>query len=197
MDEIKKFVIKHLAKADYRIFIPDSVNRLGFLILHIERNVVDMKIVQLGYDPEKKANTLDVHLCAEEFQQAEQEECKRYIAHVVTYMLPELEEPAMVSHKDHELIEDVLEELTKFYEEDAENRGVVCLIADKNTDKNSGMICGNEDIILSAIEHCFRKVDISSLTDILQICLHILREKLQKEIYLDKTKNEEVQHDCI
>lgn len=197
MDGIKKFAIEHLAKADYRIFIPDSNNRLGFLILHIERNVVDMKIVQLGYDPEKKANTLDVHLCAEEFQQAEQEECKRYIAHVVTYMLPELEEPAMVSHKDHELIEGVFEELKKFYEEDAKNRAVVCLITDKNTDKYSGMIYGNDDIRLSAIEHCFRKVDISSLTDILQICLHILREKLQKEIYLDKTKNEEVQHDCI
>ena len=94
----------------------------------------------------------------------------------------------MVSHKDHELIEGVFDELTKFYEEDEENRAVTCLIVDKNTDKISGTISGNNYIILSAIEHCLRKVDISFLTDISQLCFHVLHEKLQKEIYLDKTK---------
>ena len=182
MDEIKKFAIEHLEKADYRIFIPESVNRLGFLILHIERNVEDMKITQLGYDPEKKANTLDVYLCSEEFQKAEQEECKRYIYSVVTYILPELEEPAMVSHKDYATMGKINELLTGFYKGDEKNRAVICLIVDNNTEKISGTIFGDNYIILSAIEHWFRKVDISLLNDISQLCFHVLHEKLQKEI---------------
>lgn len=197
MDGIKKIAIEQLAKADYRIFIPEGDTRLGYLILHIERNVDDMNISQLGYDYEKKANTLDVHLCSDEFKNAEQEECKNYIAYVVEDILPELIEPAKEFHKDHELIEGVSDGLTKFIEKDKENRAVICLIVDNNKDKISGTILGKNYIILSAIEHSFRKADISFLTDISQLCFHVLHEKFQKEIYSDKTKNEEAQHDCI
>lgn len=188
MSETKKFYIKHLAKADYRIFIPESVNRLGFLILHIERNVVDMKITQLGYDSEKKANTLDVHLCAEEFQKAEQEECKRYIYSVVTYILPELEEPSMVSHKDNELIEGVSDELTKFYEEDKENRAVVCLIMDKNTERINGIILGERNNLLSGINHALSKNN-QLLADISDLCLQMISSKMANIVRKAKNDN--------
>lgn len=187
MDEIKKFAIKHLEKADYRIFIPESVNRFGFLILHIERNVDDMKITQLGYDPEKKANTLDVYLCSEEFQKAEQFECKSYIASVVTEILPELQEPAMVSHKDHELIEGVSDELTKFYEKDKENRAVVCLIMDKNTERIKGVILGERILLLSGIRNALSK-DNKMLVDISDLCLQMMMENIARKAKINNNQ---------
>ena len=171
----EKFAIKHLEKADYRIFIPESVNRLGFLILHIERNVEDMKITQLGYDPEKKANTLDVYLCAEEFQKAEQEECKRYIHSVVTSILPELEEPAMVSHKDHELYEEVNQKVTEFYERDEENHAVFLLLMDKKTEHIDGCILGERNNIMSGIAHSLRR-DEKLLMDFAEVTQTLLLE---------------------
>lgn len=185
---IKKFAIEHLEKADYRIFIPESVNRFGFLILHIERNVDDMKITQLGYDPEKKANTLDVHLCSEEFQKAEQFECKSYIASVVTEMLSELAEPAMVSHKDHELIEGVSDELTKFYEKDEKNRAVVCLIMDKNTERINGVILGERNNLLSGIRHALSK-DNQMLADISDLCLQMISRQMANIVRKAKNTN--------
>ena len=188
MDEIKKFAIKHLQETCYRIFIPESQDPLGFLLLHIERNVDDMKITQLGYASEKKAKTLDVRLNPDKFKNAEEEQCKSYIYNVVVDFLPELENPAMVSHKDHELIEGVSDELTKFFEEDEENRAVVCLIMDKNTERINGIILGERNNLLSGINHALSKNN-QLLADISDLCLQMISNRMANIVRKAKNDN--------
>ena len=177
MDEIKKIAIKHLQETCYRIFIPESEDPLGFLILHIERNVDDMKITQLGYNSEKKAKTLDVRLNPDKFKNAEEEQCKSYIFDVVVDFLPELGNPAMLSYKDHELIEGISDNLTEFYKKDEENRAVVYLIMDKSTERINGIILGERNNLLSGIRHALSK-DNQLLADISDLCLQMISSQM-------------------
>lgn len=85
------------------------------------------------------------------------------------------EEPAMVSHKDHELYEEVNQKVTEFYERDEENRAVFLLLMDKKTERINGCILGERKNIMSGVAHSLRRDD-KLLMDIAEVTQTLLLE---------------------
>ena len=99
------------------------------------------------------------------------------------------EAPAMVSRRDHELYEAVIEKATEFYERDEENRAVFLLMMDKETEHINGCILGERNNIMSGIAHSLSK-DEHLLMDVTHVTQQLLLEgaiDALKEIK-DKTK---------
>lgn len=166
----KQIAIKQLDDYDYRIEIPRNQN-VGILILHLERNVNDVKVVSVDFN--EKADIIDVYL-VNEARDYTVDEAKDFLFREVCNVFPGLLETP-VQHKDMELYEAINEKATEFYERDKENHAVFLLLMDKKTEHINGCILGERNNIMSGIAHSLRR-DEKLLMDFAEVTQTLLLE---------------------
>lgn len=180
----KCHTVEHLKGFDYKVTISKTVDEIANAVLALSRIDEDFVICKADFDKDSGNHIIIVRASGDQ-----QDECaenvERFLADFIEKAIRK--EPAMVSHKDHELIEGVSDELTKFYEEDEENRAVVCLIMDKNTERINGMILGERNNLLSGINHALSKNN-QLLADISDLCLQLI--SCQMANIVRKAKND-------
>lgn len=166
----QQIAIKQLKDYDYRIEIPRDQN-VGILILHLERNVNDVKVVSVNYN--EKAYIIDVYL-VNEARDYSVDEAKNFLFYEACKVLPGFSETP-VKHEDIQLCEAVNEKVTEFYERDEENHAVILLMMDKKTEHINGCILGERNNIMAGIAHSLSK-DEHLLMDVTHVTQQLLLE---------------------
>lgn len=168
----KCHTVEHLQGFNYKVTISKTVDEIANAILALSRIDEDFSICKADF--EKDSGNLIIIVRALGDQQDKcTEDVERFLADFIEQAIRE--KPDMVSHKDHELIEGVLDELTKFYEEDEKNHAVFLLLMDKKTEHINGCILGERNNIRSGIAHSLRRDD-KLLMDIAEVTQTLLLE---------------------
>ena len=166
----KLHTVEHLEGSVYKVTISKTVDQIANAVLALSRIDEDFVICKADFCKDSGNHIIIVRAIGDQ-QDKRTEDVERFLADFIEEAISK--EPAVVSHKDHELIEGVLDELTKFYKENKENRVVVCLIMDKNTERINGIILGERNNLLSGIRHALSK-DNQLLADISDLCLQMI-----------------------
>lgn len=181
----KLLTVEHLEGSVYKVTISKTVDQIANAVLALSRIDDDFAICKADFCKDSGNHIIIVRALGDQ-QDKCAEDVERFLADFIEQALRK--EPAMVSNKDHELIEGVSDELTKFFEEDEENRAVVCLIMDKNTERIKGIILGERNNLLSSIRHALSK-DNQMLADISDLCLQMISSQIANIVMKAKNDN--------
>lgn len=181
----KCHTVEHLKGFSYKVTISKTVDQIANAVLALSRLDEDFSICAAEFDKDCRNHIIIVRALGDQ-QDKCAEDVERFLADFIEQVIRK--EPAVVSLKDHELIEGVSDELTKFYEKDEENRAVVCFIMDKNTERINGMILGERNNLLSGINHALSKNN-QLLADISDLCLQLISSQMANIVRKAKNDN--------
>lgn len=170
----KLHTVEHLKGFDYKVTISKTVDQIANAVLALSRIDEDFAICKADFDNDSENHVIIVRAIGDQ-QDQRTEDVERFLADFIEKAIRK--EPAIVSHKDHELLEGVSDALTKFYNENEESRAVVCLIMDKNTERINGVILGERNNLLSGIRHALSK-DNQLLAEISDLCLQMISSQI-------------------